>query len=91
MPEPEGTDAFTPGLLAPPESVRRAVLRYLSGDALGVVSKFVRDRSGMLEDRLIMECGRWSSPSVPAGLGFPTIELAGEVPDEVVDAFEDAG
>ena len=73
------------------ESVRRAVRRYLSGEDLGVVSKLVRDRSGMLEERLMMELGRSPAKSSSLeGLRLPVKEGEDEVGEEAVDAAFEA-
>lgn len=68
MPEPEGIADLLGGcpscgvvgtevLL----SALRCTRRYRSGDAFGVASKFVNDKSGTDVDRLIVESGRLSS------------------------------
>jgi len=70
------------------ESVRRAALRYLSGDDFAVVSKFVRDRSGTLDERLMKELGR-SADGRSSLEGTRLAVKEGE--EEVVDDALDAG
>ena len=69
--------------------MRRETLRYLSGDDFVVASKFVSDKSGTLDERLIKEFGR----SVDGSSSLEESRLAvkdGEE-EEVVDDAVDAG